>query len=296
MFLESLSADRFMALYATNGEECVFAADADPKASFHCLECRSPVKARRGAGRMPHFYHLQKSSRCHLYSKSEDHLLLQLQVQKLFLPDLIEIERPFLSIHRIADLIWEKEKTVFEIQCSRLDLLEAQKRIVDYRKAGYEVVWLLDDRIFNKALIRPAEEFLRSQSAYFFSFERTGFSHVYDQLEIVIGKKRRKKGRPLTVELSKPQSKPNLEWPPNLPSQIQERIANSKRYFRGDLLHRAVRSAIDPSTALALAKWRAEELALRSEGRTERLLSIFFKRYIAHPYLAGLEWLLNRTR
>ncbi len=285
-----------MALYATNGEDCIFAADADPAASFRCLECRSPVKVRRGVSRMPHFYHLQKSSRCHLYSKSEDHLLLQLQVQKLFLPDRVEIERPFLSIHRIADLLWEKEKIVFEIQCSKLDLFEAQKRIVDYRKAGYEVVWLLDDRIFNKALIRPAEEFLRSGSAYFFSFERTGFSHFYDQLEIVIDRKRCKKGHPLRVELSKPQRKPTLEWPPSLPSQIQERIASSERYFRGDLLHRAIQSAVDPPTALTLAKWRAAEIELRASNRPARLLSVFFKTCIARPYLMGLEWLLEHAR
>lgn len=284
-----------MALYATNGEETIFAADADPRASYRCLECRSPVRVRRGLNRMPHFYHLQKSSRCHLYSKSEDHLLLQLQVQKLLVPDRVEIERPFFSIRRIADLIWEKEKIIFEIQCSKLDLPEAENRIIDYRKVGYAVVWLLDDRIFNRRLVRPAEEFLRRQSCYFFSFDRTGYSHFYDQLEIVIARKRCKRGYPLRVELSKPRCKPTIEWPPGLPSQIQERIDSSDRYFLGDLLHRAIRSAAHPPSALALSKWRILEMELQKANRPPRLLSVFFKRYIALPYLMGIDWLVRHA-
>ena len=138
-----------MALYASDGKDYVFAGDAVVGTSYRCLECHSPVKVRRGRHRLPHFYHLHQSRRCHLHSKSEDHLLLQLQLQKLLAPEKLEIEHPFLEIHRIADLIWEKEKLIFEIQCSSLEAEEAEQRIIDYRKVGFETIWLLDDRIFN---------------------------------------------------------------------------------------------------------------------------------------------------
>src|SRR5690348_8116797 len=107
-----------MALYASDGDDYIFAADAAPGGSYRCLDCLAPVKARRGANRIPHFYHLQRSPRCHLYSKSEDHLILQLQLQKLLNCDTAQIERPFFPIHRIADILWDKEKIAFEIQCS----------------------------------------------------------------------------------------------------------------------------------------------------------------------------------
>src|SRR3990167_3730899 len=233
-----------MALYATDGTDYVFAGDAIPGAPYWCLECRAPVKMRRGRNRLPHFYHLRQSPGCHLYSKNEDHLLLQLQIQKFLAPEKIEIERPFFEIHRIADLVWEKESLVFEIQCSSLEQREAQQRVADYRRVGYETVWLLDDRIFNKRLVRPAEGFLRSFSCYFFSFDRTGPSRFYDQLEVVIDRKRLKKSHPLTISLAYPRGVPPLEWPSNLSTQVSKRIEQSTHYFPGDLLYRTLQAAL----------------------------------------------------
>ncbi len=151
-----------------------FAADAKPGGSYQCLECGSPVKVRRGKNRVPHFYHLQKSSRCRLYSKSEDHLVLQLELQKLLSKKSAKIESPIPDIHRISDLLWEKEKIAFEIQCSSLPLSEAEERVRDYKRVGYEIVWLLDDRIFNRRTVRSAEVFLRTQTCYYFSFQKMG--------------------------------------------------------------------------------------------------------------------------
>ena len=244
---------------------------------------------------MAHFYHLQKSSRCHLYTKSEDHHILQLQIQKLLTPKRVTIEHPFLTIHRIADLIWEQEKIIFEIQCSKIEPFEAEKRIIDYGKMGYQVVWLLDDRLFNKRYLRPAEEFLRDHTAYYFSFARTGLSYFYDQLEIIIAKKRWKKSCPIKVELSEPKYKPALEWPLEIPSQIQKRIATSSRYFFGDLIHRTIRSAIYPSIAMTLARWQAAEMALIKEHRPKHWAILFLRMFFAKPYLEGLNWLVKKA-
>lgn len=290
----AINCNRLMALYATNGEDIVFAADAILGVSYKCLECRAPVKPRRGKDRIPHFYHLQTASRCYLHSKSENHLLLQLQLQKRFFPETIEIEHPFFSIHRIADLVWFKEKIIFEIQCSTLDLSEAKQRVIDYGRAGYEVVWLLDDRIFNKRFVRPAEEFYRSCCCYFFSFVRSGFSLIYDQMEIIINRKRCKKGCPLIVDLQHIHRTPSLEWPSDLPEQIARRTTALERYFRGDIVHKAIQAAIFPSIALALRSWKQQEIEWRQAKRTPGILHLFLKRYVIRPYLQGLHWVLEK--
>ncbi len=154
-----------MALYALDGDKFLYALDAKPRELYQCVECLCPVKLKQGRQRNPHFYHIKKSPRCRLYGKSETHLLLQLQLQKLLSCEETEMERPFPSIRRIADVFWEKEKIVFEIQCSSISLEEVSARVLDYGKLGYTVVWLMDDRIFNQRFIRPAEAFLRDRFA-----------------------------------------------------------------------------------------------------------------------------------
>lgn len=284
-----------MALYASDGDEFIFAADAATSSAYRCLECSGPVKVRRGRNRIPHFYHLQRSPRCRLYSKSEDHLILQLQLQKILGDETASMERPFFHIHRIADLLWEKEKIAFEIQCSPLDISEAQKRTIDYGKIGYEVVWLLDDRTFNKRFLRPAEEFLRTQSCYYFSFNRTAPSLFYDQMEIILERKRLKKGLPFKVDLSTPCVKPFFEWPDNLPTQIKNRTRQGNRYFRGDLIHRAIQAAIYPAIACNFEKWRKLEIELCKLNRPPGRITEFLKRHLLRPYDKLLDWLIERV-
>jgi len=282
-----------MALYAFDGDDYIFAPDAENQGSYRCLECLAPVKVRRGRDRVPHFYHLQRSARCRLYSKGEDHLILQLQLQKMLGCETAQIERSFLPIHRIADLLWEKEKIAFEIQCSSIEISEAKQRVIDYGKIGYDVVWLLDDRIFNKRSLRAAEKFLRGNTCYYFSFHRLAPSYVYDQLEIIFENKRLKKGFPLKVDISKPHSKPSLEWPLKLPSRLQERIGQVDRYFRGDLIYQTIQAAIRPSIACNFEKWRTLEIELINAQRSSQVLAKFFKRYIVFPYIQFLEWLIH---
>lgn len=283
-----------MALYASDGDSYIFARDAAPNGSYSCLECSLPVKPRRSKCRVPHFYHLKKSPQCHLYSKSEDHLILQLQIQKILADETALIEHRLPSIHRIGDLIWEKERIVFEIQCSPISISEAQSRMTDYGKIGYRIVWLLDDRIFNRRFVRPVEQFLRSQSCYFFTFNRSVLSYFYDQMEIVIKNKRLRKGAPLWIDLAKPYAKPFLEWPHNLPNQIQERIVRIDRYFRGDIIYRMFQAAHQPSIACNFEKWRKLEIELKKVNHSPGKISVFFKHHFTRRYIQILDWLIDR--
>src|SRR5271168_712072 len=99
-----------MALYAYDEEILVYAAHAEERRSYQCSHCRKPVKVRKGPSRIPHFYHLSLSPSCRLYSKSQDHLLAQLAIQKLLPPGEAVLEKPFLDILRVADVIWEPKK------------------------------------------------------------------------------------------------------------------------------------------------------------------------------------------
>jgi hypothetical protein len=60
----------------------------------------------------------------------------------------LQKERPFPDLCRIADLVWEERKLIFEIQCSPILRQEAEKRVRDYAMKGYTVIWLVIDRSF----------------------------------------------------------------------------------------------------------------------------------------------------
>lgn len=283
-----------MPLYAYDGKKIIYATDAIKNGSYHCIECKSALKVRRGKDRIPHFYHLQTTPSCRLYSKSEDHLLIQLQIQNLFSTKEIQMETPFLPIHRIADLAWEKEKIVFEIQCSSILPKEVEARVRDYRKIGYEIAWLLDDRLFNRRTIRPAEFFLRSYCCYFFHFQRNGFSIFYDQFEIISEKKRIRISKKFFIDLKSPYKTPKIEWPSYLPKQISSRFPNCPRYFSGDLIHKALQSAESPFITLSLTNWKALELNAAQSTKKNNPISFFFKKYIAKPYMGWLQRTLEK--
>lgn len=285
-----------MALYASDEDGHIFAADAAPGMIYWCLECSGRVKVRRGKDRFPHFYHLSRSPLCRLYSKSDDHLLVQLHLQKVLSLEMTQMERSIPSIQRISDLCWEKEKIAFEIQCSSIELSEARKRVLDYTQAGYRIVWLLDDRVFNQRAIRTAEKFLRTQICYFFSFQKKiGVSQFYDQMEIMIERKRLQKGAPLRIDLSKPCAKPSLDWPIDLPIQIQERIHRSDLYFQGDLLHKVIQSTILPAISIYFSRWRKLEEELFALHRPLSRWCQFLEIYMIRPYHKILNWLIRNT-
>ncbi|MDE3055175.1 MAG: hypothetical protein KGI80_00540 [Verrucomicrobiota bacterium] len=272
-----------MALYATDGEKILFAPDANPRRIYRCLGCGALVRVRRGLHRFPHFYHIRSPGSCHLYSKTEDHQLLQLQLSSLFPKGKVLIEQPFLDIQRVADLLWEEKRIIFEIQCSLIQPADAEQRIIDYRRLGYEIIWLLDDRLFNKRWLRPAESFLRGQTAYFFSFRRALPSIIYDQCEILIQKRRWRKGFFSKVNLLSPKKIPAIPWPTEIPEQLSKRAKEAIYYFKGDLLYRTLQSTRYPTTALALAYWRKEELAIAKKNRPPSLLWWFLKTFLLIP-------------
>lgn len=263
-----------MALYALDDKNLlIFAPDATSFGRYSCLECRGPVRKRSGRNRRPHFCHLRNSPQCRLHSKSIDHLVLQADLKKKN-PEL-EVERPFPSILRIADLCWEERKLVMEIQCSPISVSEAEARKRDYSQEGYDLVWLLDDRLFNKKKLKIAEERIRKAAAYFISLQRL---EVYDQFEFFFDEIRLAKGPPLPVDLSLPRKTPKRDIPLR---QLKER--KSGYYFLGDLYDRVTRNST------FLKRLMEYEESLSKPLRKDRFY------WIKKCFLLGLEYLLRKA-
>jgi competence protein CoiA len=267
-----------MALYAVDDDDLIYAGHAEAGKTYWCLDCFGPVKRRKGKTWIPHFYHLKPSPSCRLYSKTEDHLLAQLHLQKEFPEGTLQIERPFTKISRIADVCWEKEKIVFEIQCSPISERELEARIHDYGSVGYGVVWLLDDRRYNKRIAKPAEEFARRHATYFISIKRGLSTICYDQFEIFAEQKRVKRGKRMPIDLQKIRRLGHVHFDKDLfPKQVIDLQVSFS--FQGDRMYRALQNH-----RLAMQNWRALEILLTKKTRKPKKWLVWLHRHIIHPY------------
>lgn len=249
-----------MALYAYDDEILVYASDAKERRSYRCSHCKEPVKVRKGLYRIAHFYHLSRSPTCRLHSKSQDHLLAQLAIQSLLPVGEGSLEKSFFEILRVADIVWEPHKIIFEIQCSLLSQTEAEERVRDYAQIGYQIVWILDDRVFNKKSPRPAEQWIRQRLSYFASIRHQTFPIFYDQFEIFQQQRRIKKGPPLKVKLQNPRQIPPISLPEEkFPCQVLHKAQMTHLFFQGDLMHKAILSLAIPSLAVSMQNLRMQE-------------------------------------
>lgn len=99
------------------------------------------------------------------------HQALQMYI-KNFLPGNVFLEKYFPAKKRRADVVWEDEKMVFEIQYSPISVRELLERNIDYYEMGYSVCWILHETV----LSAPIHQFLSPYSYYLTSFscETTG--------------------------------------------------------------------------------------------------------------------------
>ncbi|HCJ83478.1 MAG: hypothetical protein A3G30_05380 [Chlamydiae bacterium RIFCSPLOWO2_12_FULL_49_12] len=182
----------------------VLASEAKKRSDYACLECGATVRLRHGPHRQPHFFHLSPPLSCRQHEKSWAHLQLQLFILKLLPPGEGAIEKAYPAIGRIADVSWEREKIVFEIQCSSISLEEARARCEAYQSLHLLPVWILYQRRFNKNFLSAAEEYLRGGLSFFARFNQRGGWLIYDQFEVCRQSRRLFSSEPLPVLLSRP--------------------------------------------------------------------------------------------
>ncbi|MBS0649310.1 MAG: hypothetical protein JSS10_08825 [Verrucomicrobia bacterium] len=209
-----------MQLYALDKSSLILASHAARDQSYVCPECHGLVRKRGGERRQTHFYHVRRPASCRQHGKSLAHLQIQLHLKSL-IPRL-SLEKKFPD--RIADACWDEQKIVFEVQCSPLSLQEAKSRNEDYLKQGFTPVWILHDRRYNRMRLSPAEAYLRTHTATFFTDGRS----FYDQFDVCQNSRRVFRGPKIGVDLTKPLKKP-------LESLFSRAWSLS---FQGDLFHR----------------------------------------------------------
>lgn len=170
-----------MQLFAINqANELVSASKAERQHDYICPECRSRVRVRAGQFRTTHFFHLDEERHCRQNGKSLQHLHAQFRLQQM-LPD-VKLEQPFPSISRIADVAWEREKIVFEIQCSPITSEELLARNRDYASVGWTTIWIFHEDRYNKKRLTAAEWAMRLKAHYFTDIDEHGQGDFYSHL------------------------------------------------------------------------------------------------------------------
>lgn len=230
---------------------------------YRCLECSRAVQLRSGPHRQAHFYHIDVCPTCTQHKKTEEHLSLQCDVTARL--ERASMERRFPEINRIADVAWESRKIVFEIQCSPISWEEARSRCEDYRSIGWEILWILSDKRYNKRRLTPAELFLRGQTCYFSSAGR-----IYDQWEIIEGFCRVHRSQRAWIDPTQLiQHTPSRALEHALPRCIGSRFESWKLRAHGDIL----------SQAMEKPSWLKDLFSLETPEKQESRWSLLKMRY-----------------
>ena len=209
-------------------DQTVLASDASKGKDYSCPECHRPVRLRKGPSRRPHFFHKSRQSGCRQYKKSWTHLQLQLFLLNLLPKGEGLIEKPYPEIKRIADVAWEAQGIIFEIQCSPISLIECMERNESYQSLGLTPVWILHDHRFNRRFLSAAERHLRKSLCFFSHIDPRGNRRIYDQFEIIKGANRLYRSKCLPVDLSRPiRSGNHLSFHGALPHRIEQNPALS---------------------------------------------------------------------
>ncbi len=163
-------------------------------------------------------------------------------------------------------------------------------RMGDYQSIGYEVVWLLDDKRYNKRMARPAEECVRKFSAYYLMIEKGLTSRCYDQFEIFESGKRVKRGKRMGIDLQKVRKRPKMGLSEEFfPKQITQ-LKNIK-YFVGDRTDRALRNH-----HLTMHYWKTLENEFgKAKKRANRFIE-WLKKNLLVPYETALKRMIKKMR
>lgn len=264
-----------MQLFALNEQnQVVQAHEAAKRQNYICIECQDPLRVRGGEIRQAHFYHVRPNQKCSLHKKSLRHLQVQWRLRQSIGPSDCQLERPFPSVKRIADVVWTSEKVVFEVQCSPITAAEVLQRNRDYGSLGYCVVWVLHDSRYNQWRVTAAENALRGSPHYFTDIDRNGEGAIYDQYAYIHLGVRREVGGILPVDILGIKRGYSCSLP--MPRVLRERVEKWPICFSGDL-------SFDFAAALQIEKRWDLKLRPAREGCWWRKV---LRRFVIRPYLS----------
>lgn len=275
-----------MQLYAFNEQNrIVSASQANRHHDYACLECRGKVRLRGGIHKQKHFFHLTLTENCSQRRKGMVHLQIQRIIEQLLPPGECFLERRFPEIGRIADVAWESQKIIFEVQCSGMHEHEALMRNRDYLKVGYQVVWILHDSRYNRWRISAVEEALTDSPHYYTNIDAEGRGCIYDQW------RQNAKG---LCQARLPSLAIDLRYPfrslTGIESELQliiRRKNNWRLHFQGDLLD-AVKQKNDAYLLKA-----AEKEALLIENKQKTTFFGKTLQFFVRSYHIGLKFFIE---
>lgn len=128
------------------------------KQTFTCPACHSPVRLRHGQIMRPHFAHVSLKN-CDFYSEneSEEHLQLKAALyQALSQSENVTVEAVLPELHQVADVL-VNDNLALEVQCSRLSEKRLRERTTSYHKAGFNVLWLLGEKLWLGERLTPLQ-------------------------------------------------------------------------------------------------------------------------------------------
>ncbi|KXU15498.1 Competence protein CoiA [Streptococcus oralis] len=141
-----------------------------PKQAYTCPACGNPVRLRQGKCVRSHFAHERLKDCSFAYeNESPEHLGNK---EALYFwgsrHNKVELERPIPAIQQIADLLLDG-RVALEVQCSPLSQKLLGDRSQGYRSQGYQVIWLLGEKLWLK------ERLTQLQRGFLYFSQNMGF-------------------------------------------------------------------------------------------------------------------------
>ncbi len=127
---------------------------------FFCPACQSLVRLKKGKVNQPHFAHTSREQ-CHFFTENEsgEHLNLKGQLYRwarLSQVEDVQLEHCLPQLGQIADVMLGS-KIALEVQCSSLPLERLKERTDSYHRGGFEVVWLLGQKLWLRDSLTPLQ-------------------------------------------------------------------------------------------------------------------------------------------
>lgn len=128
---------------------CLVTDDVPIRQVFSCPACGQLVLLKAGNKYRPHFAHKSlRDCAYHQENESTEHLELKAALyQALSKTEQVAVERVLPDLGQIADLL-VGDKLALEVQCSPLSLERFKERTLSYQENGYQVLWLLGQKLW----------------------------------------------------------------------------------------------------------------------------------------------------
>lgn len=130
-----------------------------PKGEYFCPVCNGLVRLKKGEIMQPHFAHVSLSN-CyyHFENESKEHLNLKAALFRWAKKnEKVEVEAVIPELDQVADIL-VADRIALEIQCSPLSKTRLWQRTKQYQQAGYQVIWLLGEKLWLKKTLTPLQK------------------------------------------------------------------------------------------------------------------------------------------